>query len=579
MTTATLRDSRRITESDPTFQSLRKRAVRSLTASLHRYVQDIRKSTPDAPTAFIARQVGILEAAYRSAYQEGFRHYWQMVSNKPAPKVEPPSTGMAQTLRFYAPSIAKQAAELHQTAQRIQLDELDDAESAMGVRIGLQANLTWASMQGGYYDGNLYDDANPFGNLWWNLEPLARHCDQCPAMAAASPYGPPGSGRNELNQTPGDGKTDCGAACKCDLSYGPGDEGNNVGAWVPRGMPGVPSDFTPPVPAGATLTVDQRAALDAIRAAQKAWGKVAPDLPKLPSPFDPEATAALPPWANLTPEQQGVLDRYVNAVVSWSVATNLTQLSESNGFLRFHPDTIRLYSPDQARDGHGRFAPEGKAHITHTREALETAHNIFGRAVSPEELARMTGAQAGDHVSISEHNIAAVTLTMHSQTPGRGMEMTIEWHSNGAVVAHVNVAYAGEDRSAASGRQIIEAMHAMRQSGIDRIETVAAGSGVGGAHVPGQITGYRVWAELGFKGMIEDPHTLAAIRDKFGPGIHRVEQMQTNHARRTWWRNHGTGFHATFDFHDPESLAVLDKFYQGIHRHDHTGETTQGGQP
>lgn len=536
---------------------------------MHRYVQDIRNHAQDPATAFIARQVGILTQAYTDAYQTGFGHYWQRVSQKPVPRVTPPMAAMQQTLRFYAPSIAKQAAELQQVAQRIQLDELDDAESALGVRIGLQADLTWASMQGGYYDGNLHDPANPFYWVSWNLEPLANHCPTCPDYAARSPYGPPGSGDNELDATPGDGHTECGAACKCDLSYGPGQDGSNVGAWLPTGMPGVPSDFTPPVPGGATLTDDQKAALDVVRAAMTAWGKVAPDLPPLPSPFDPSATAELPAWDALTPEQQDVLDRYVNGLVSWSVSTNLTMLSER---------TIRLYSPDQPRDAHGRFAPGG-AHITHTHEAMETARNIFGRDISPEELARMTGAQRGDHVSISERNIASVGLVMHSQTPGRAIDMAIEWRADGALVAHVGVAYAGEDRSAASGRQIIDAMHAMRESGIDRIETVAAGAGIGGRHDAHQSTGYKVWAELGFKGLIEEPDTLAAIRATFGPGIHRVEQMQENHARRTWWRQHGSSFHATFDFHDPESLAKLERLYRGIHRHDHTGETTQGGQP
>lgn len=61
-----------------------------------------------------------------------------------------------------------------------------------------------------------------YSQLWWVLDPRdPAPCDDCRRLAAASPYGPPGSGRNELNQTPGDGRTSCGPACNCRLSYTP----------------------------------------------------------------------------------------------------------------------------------------------------------------------------------------------------------------------------------------------------------------------------------------------------------------------------------------------------------------------
>ncbi|MDE2104315.1 MAG: hypothetical protein KGL39_44165 [Patescibacteria group bacterium] len=90
-------------------------------------------------------------------------------------------------------------------------------------RIGLQADITWSGFQDGYVDAASADRAGLKLQLWWELEPSAQHCDDCPQYAAGSPYDAPGSaasGGNELNATPGDGHTACGASCKCGLRYG-----------------------------------------------------------------------------------------------------------------------------------------------------------------------------------------------------------------------------------------------------------------------------------------------------------------------------------------------------------------------
>src|SRR5262245_16439420 len=61
-----------------------------------------------------------------------------------------------------------------------------------------------------------------YSRVWWILNPHHMHqCEDCRRLAAGSPYGKPGSGRNELFQTPGDGRTSCGADCTCILSYTP----------------------------------------------------------------------------------------------------------------------------------------------------------------------------------------------------------------------------------------------------------------------------------------------------------------------------------------------------------------------
>jgi hypothetical protein len=64
--------------------------------------------------------------------------------------------------------------------------------------------------------------ASPQAQVWWVLNPDDPYpCPDCQAYARRGPYGRPGSGQNELDATPGDGRTRCGAACTCALSYDP----------------------------------------------------------------------------------------------------------------------------------------------------------------------------------------------------------------------------------------------------------------------------------------------------------------------------------------------------------------------
>ena len=96
---------------------------------------------------------------------------------------------------------------------------------------------------------------------------VVHNCGDCPDLAAASPYTAPGSGGgNELPQTPGDGGTACGGACKCTLRYGSSQASGAASDYMPEiakswhadnaAMPAPPSSATPPtgmgLPAAAT---------------------------------------------------------------------------------------------------------------------------------------------------------------------------------------------------------------------------------------------------------------------------------------------------------------------------------------
>lgn len=170
---------------------------------------------------------------------------------------------------------------------------------------------------------------------------VVHNCDDCPDYAAGSPYTPPGSGVNELDATPGDGHTACGAACKCSLRYGNGGRGDvsqltwnqafkfwaanpdqlNVPPSIASLIQGMPQPLA--LPSRDDLTVDQLIALDDYRDASIQWDMIRGDLAPLPGLFSEGVEDWTPPsWDGLTPAQQEALVAGVMAMIDWSTATD-----------------------------------------------------------------------------------------------------------------------------------------------------------------------------------------------------------------------------------------------------------------
>lgn len=112
-------DNRRITEHDPRVVALKAKVVRKLQASVKQLLRDLRPGSGiaqgEAQSQFIHRHVDILRSAYIEAHRMGQRQYFDGVSREPArwARMEPDAETMAQTMAFYAPSVAKMA---HQAA-------------------------------------------------------------------------------------------------------------------------------------------------------------------------------------------------------------------------------------------------------------------------------------------------------------------------------------------------------------------------------------------------------------------------------------------------------------------------------
>lgn len=406
-------DTRRITEQDPDFLRLRARTRVRLSASVSELVHDLRTRPSEQHGAvlseFITRHVGILHNAYLAAHAEGLRDYFGAVSRQHPRQWQrylgrmrgaPDERTVRQRLGFYAPSVAKLAHEaqlawhkahieqvfaepldshraiesfvayserLDRQFQLADGDALSQWQDSLGVRLQLQSDLTWSGMQDGYRDGGALDPANLYRSLWWDLEPGAQHCADCPDYADGSPYDPYGTaGGNILDATPGDGHTSCGAACKCSLRYGSASASENAmnaapfdpARVLPTAMPLTPIQEValrnlPPV--GATsagpLNDGQKAALDLYRATAYAWdewrgvgpsGTTLPALPPFADLWDPTSGAmdqwaeALPRWEQLTAKQQQLFWQMFEAIFDWGAAS---------------PQASRLPAPPSATSG------------------------------------------------------------------------------------------------------------------------------------------------------------------------------------------------------------------------------------
>lgn len=353
-------DNRRISETDSDFQRLHAATVKRLQASIRQLVRDLRTAAhPETALApFIHRHTGLLRAAYDAAHVEGQRDYYERVSAQPNRWLRdladlPQGEATARTrLAFYGVSVARMASEAlqaYRTAAHAQIattdahrgislddaggDELDQWAGGTGVRIELQADIVWPGMQDGYLQAGATDRTALYALVYWLLEPLARHCDGCLSMAGNNPYNAPGLGGNDLLAVPGDGHTECGANCKCSLSYEP--QGaldqrmwdrvwNQL--WRPQGSP-LPDVTLPPPPSDDTYSMQQQAALDAYRAAADGWDEVRGRFPAAPGLFATDTGAtdiALPGslnWAYLEPDQQDALTRLYGALGAWDTAT------------------------------------------------------------------------------------------------------------------------------------------------------------------------------------------------------------------------------------------------------------------
>lgn len=181
----------------------------------------------------------------------------------------------------------------------------------------------------------------------------------------------------------------------------------------------------------------------------------------------------------------------------------------------------------------------------------ETVRRIFGRDLSPAELADVGGAPAGSTVKITldaHLGQGHERVKIHWRLPGGAPD---EWTAartfyrgpkGGPAAVNENFqlppGQQGQGHAVESlGRQI----DALRRAGADRIETTAVRD-----DDAGRIrVGYKVWPKFGYDGPIP-----AAVKINLPPALRgavNVGDLYKTEAGKAWWEIHGDTFEARFD--------------------------------
>lgn len=361
------------TESDADYARVKRQTAARLWRSLRTYARDLRVGGQDgelrAQTAFIRRHTKLLRAGYADGHREGLRDYWGSVSLK-RPRFAPPEADtLHRRVAFYLPSVVKMASEIqrawHETQRQqaaakqtpvkqfaardtVDLNALDALMASIDWRVQLQAEVSWVGLQDGYAAAGATDSAGVYDVIYWDLEPGALHCFDCVIVAGGSPYT-----IDTLNQTPGDGRTECGASCKCDLRAGVSPTaaagGASLAARLPSDYPIAGAQATEPMPAPPDtpegLSSPQKQSLDDLRTALASWDRVRGDLPALETLLAPESEAQAMRWSgvsveDLTPAQRTALDAYVEALGGWITSFSPEELLRTTASADTQTQTI-----------------------------------------------------------------------------------------------------------------------------------------------------------------------------------------------------------------------------------------------
>jgi hypothetical protein len=184
----------------------------------------------EASRAWQSRQAQLLRQTYVAAWERGEAAYRGQYATPPAsPPDSKQSTGLSQQAmnRALAPALASLArmgaiiATIVPTAAAVIAAGSLPAAYRVAVHEYLERNawllaagisVAWAGEQAGYAQAAEADGLL----LEWQLDPVAHHCADCPALANLPPM--PLAAWPTL---PGEGATDCNVGCRCSMNAVP----------------------------------------------------------------------------------------------------------------------------------------------------------------------------------------------------------------------------------------------------------------------------------------------------------------------------------------------------------------------
>jgi GNAT superfamily N-acetyltransferase len=258
--------------------------------------------------------------------------------------------------------------------------------------------------------------------------------------------------------------------------------------------------------------------------------------------------------------------------------------------------SYRFYSPNQPRNRYGRWTPTGASrhgggqHTTSVRHpaqhgasgghggsgeggvtveylgkhGMARMHEVFGRTLSHQELASITGAQPGAHLRIvghPEYSLVTIEVQGHRLPSGHAaysMMRTFSHDFKGRLAAENNSFKVDPSlqRSGLGTRIFASQVAGLRALGVERLSTLAARN-----H---EANGYYTWARLGYN-MRLSGDLRQQLHEHFGDkGPGRAAQMtdlMRSKAGRDWWREHGHTWLGEFDLRDGSaSMRMLQKY-------------------
>jgi hypothetical protein len=214
---------------------------------------------------------------------------------------------------------------------------------------------------------------------------------------------------------------------------------------------------------------------------------------------------------------------------------------------------------DVARGGTGvRFDFQDR--IGEPGSAQRALDKTFGRAMSKEDIAKLSGARLGDRVFVAESGANGVHVWVKGNIE-RNFEVT---RQGNAVVLHDHITRNMAEKTSGSGRDLIQGFDNMRAMGITKLVATAARGP--------SLNGYHTWAKLGFTGKIPE-HLRADVQTQFGSRVTRVERLMAQKGGAQWWKQHGDNWEATFLFgKGSHSMKVLNEFRAKLERHSDGGD-------
>lgn len=195
-------------------------------------------------------------------------------------------------------------------------------------------------------------------------------------------------------------------------------------------------------------------------------------------------------------------------------------------------------------------------------ELMIGASKLLGQAVTPRELATLSGAPAGTRVTIHDVSFGQAMgqrVALQIQSPELQSNRTLFKAPNGKLVIHND--YLFIDPAAQGGgigaRILGQQARTAARLGVSRLETDAARG-------PGMV-GYKVWPKLGYDARI--PAEVRAKLPKDLAKASKVSDLMRSERGRTFWDQNGVTTPMTFDLKAGSySRRTLDAYlkYKGI---------------